>query len=407
MPEKLQDDRTKATENDKLSLERAFSVFIEQSEKLEKSHAELQKKLSEAQLDLEAKNKQLAQKIDEIERIKEKVAGTIEAITDAVFLINSEGRLESANKAALEFLKIVAPEAGNIFAIKELEEYINTTVPVNDIDIEVKTTEELRYFMLSVVPMKHDDVKFNYKVISLKDITEKKNLQKKVNRETKMSALGKVAASVAHEIRNPLGAIEGFAMLLQRDLKENPSWMRLISKVIYATRQVNSVVGNLLNYTKELKPSLELTDINMLIRETVDFIKPMADDKKIQLNLNLKDGSIYSKVDPVQFRQVITNITVNATDACMGIKNGAISVISDIKENKAVIVIKDNGPGISAKVKKQIFEPFFTMKEGGIGLGLSLCQKIIESHDGEILEVGEEGRGAEFVIRLNIAEVQS
>lgn len=405
MPDKPPDGRVNVTENDKLSLERAFAVFIEQSEKLEKSHAELQKKLSEAQLDLEIKNKQLAQKINEIERIKEKLSGTIEAITDAVFLIDSEGKLESANKAALEFLKIVETDDGNIFAIKELAEYINTAVPVTDIDIEVRTTEELKYFMLSVVPVKHDDSKFNYKVISLKDITEKKNLQKKVTRETKMSALGKVAASVAHEIRNPLGAVEGFAMLLQRDLKENPSALRIASKVTYATRQVNAVVSNLLNYTRELKPSLEISDINILIRETLDFIKPMADDKKIQLNLELKEGAIYVKVDPVQFRQLITNITVNSTDACMGVKNGAISVVSDIEGNKAVIVIKDNGPGIPEKVKKQIFEPFFTMKEGGIGLGLSLCQKIVESHDGEILEVGEEGRGAEFVIRLNIAEV--
>lgn len=404
MPDRNPNTGTVEAEKNKLSLEKAFNVFLEQSAKLEQSHNELKAKLKEAQLDLEEKNRELALRISEIGRIKEKLSGILESITDAVFLMDSEGKVDIANKAAIDILNTVTDEKKTVLDMPEIAGYLKTSEAVKDADIEISVAKETRYFMLSVIPMSQDENNLNCRVVSLKDVTEKRNLQKKVSRESRMAALGKVAASVAHEIRNPLGAIEGFAMLLERDLKDNPASLKLASRTVYAARQLNSVVSNLLNYTRELRPSLYPHDINSIITEAVDFIRPMAEDRKITLEIDLDEKPLTAAIDTVQFRQVITNLVTNAIDECTVIKDGRIKVRTYTAENHVFVETSDNGPGISENKKKQIFEPFFTMKEGGIGLGLALCQRIMDLHDGEITETGVEGKGACFIIKLKKAE---
>ncbi|OGV56738.1 MAG: hypothetical protein A2017_09735 [Lentisphaerae bacterium GWF2_44_16] len=404
MPDKNPNTGTIEAEKNKLSLEKAFNVFLEQSTKLEQSHNELKEKLREAQLDLADKNRELALKISEIGRIKEKLSGILESITDAVFLIDSEDKVDIANKAAIDILNTVTDEKKTILDMPEIAGYLKTHDAIKDADIEISVAKETRYYMLSVIPMSRDENNLKYRVVSLKDVTEKRNLQRKVSRESRMSALGKVAASVAHEIRNPLGAIEGFAMLLERDLKDNPASLKLASRTVYAARQLNSVVSNLLNYTRELRPSLYPHDINAIITEAIDFIRPMAEDRKITLEIELEEKPLTAAIDTVQFRQVITNLVTNAIDECTVIENGRIKIRSYYDETHIFIEISDNGPGIAENKKKQIFEPFFTMKEGGIGLGLALCQRIMDLHDGEITETGIEGKGACFIIKLKKAE---
>jgi signal transduction histidine kinase len=205
---------------------------------------------------------------------------------------------------------------------------------------------------------------------------------------------------VAHEIRNPLAAIEGFARLLERDLAEQPNLSRLASKVIYGARQLNSVVGNLLTYTRDYPVSTEECRIDELIEEALEFCIPIAVDRKIAVDFEKKSADCRAKVTPIPFKQVITNLVLNAIDACTQRKDGHITIRTQRRGRHVQVVVSDNGGGIPTENKARIFEPFFTQKEGGVGLGLALCQRIIDAHGGEIAECGEEGVGARFEIRL-------
>ncbi|OGV34069.1 MAG: hypothetical protein A2020_01210 [Lentisphaerae bacterium GWF2_45_14] len=406
MPDKPKQIVVEVPESTTLSLEKAFQLFIEQSEMLEKSHIELQERLNETNLHLEDKNKELARRIEEVERIKEKLSGIIESITDAVFLLSGDNQTEAANQSASALVKKLHESGKELLKLSPLAEFLEKRQTVKDRNLEIEIDCKKFYYLLSILPVSGDGTSrlAGAKIVVIKDVTEYRKLQDHVNREDRMAALGKVAASVAHEIRNPLSAIEGFAMLLERDLKDTPNAQRLASKTVYAARQLNSVVSNLLNYTREIKPHKMPCELNMQIKDALDFISPMASDQKVEIRLELCDKPLHVLFDPVQFKQVITNIGINGVEACPRASGGWLEIRTGREDDYAVIEIIDNGEGIPDNRKKQIFDPFFTMKDGGIGIGLSLCQKIIESHNGILFECGNFGKGAHFIIKLRLAE---
>ena len=389
-------------EEERLSLQRAFKTFQRQSMLLEKSHADLRQRLERAQLDLAEKNRQLASGLKELAAMKERLSAILESISDAVLILRPDGTLETANEAAKNFIL-----ACGIDVAQSLRDAISKASKSEDGLIEMQTPEGRRRYMLSALVMKGSAAAGEL-VVSLKDVTELMELQERVGRESRLMALGRVAASVAHEIRNPLGAIEGFGMLLERDLKDSPQLLRLASKTVYAARQLNSVVSNLLSYTRELRVELAPCDAAALAEEALEFVKPMADDRKTRIEIEKPESGkpLIALVDQRQFKQVLVNLMMNAMDACPHRGGGLVKIACKRQSGplKARIEVIDNGTGVPASLKKRIFEPFFTTKDGGTGLGLSLCQRIVEAHGGAISEDGAEGQGARFIIELKSAD---
>jgi len=400
MPEaNVKDLRTSSRE----TLERAFQVFQSQCEMLESSHRDLTAQLAGLQHDLEQKNAELDRRVRETGIIKERLAGILESITDAVFLAAPDlTRLECANAAARDLQDRLADAGQQMTEIEAFARLVRAGVKVNDQNLSFSLHGEPVYWMVSVIPMHAGS---QVEVVSVKDVTAQRNLEVRLAREDRLASLGRVAASVAHEIRNPLAAIEGFAALLTRDLKDQPAQLRLAEKTIYAARQLNAVVGNLLSFTREMTLRRSPCDINRTIYETLALVAPMAEDQRVEIDARLAPGLPLISADPVMLRQALANVVTNAVEACPHRNGGRIAIHTDVCGNTIRIVIKDNGPGVPADRKKRIFEPFFTMKEGGVGLGLALCQRIIEAHDGRIEECGEPGQGAEFVIAMTTAEV--
>lgn len=403
MPENSE-SLAKESSDSRQSLEKAFAVFQEQSELLEKSHRDLKEQLEAAQLSLARKNAELAGRIDEAEAVKEKLSGILSSITDAVFLIDSNGNIDLANRAAWTFFQKALKEKNNLLELSGISDYLDKGDFVQDVDVQMTINEQKRHFMLSITPMSDTPRGLGCKVVSLKDVTEQRRLQERVRREDRLAALGKVAASVAHEIRNPLGAIEGFASLLERDLRDDPKARRLAEKTVYGAKQLNAVVSNLLNYARELRADSTVNELNVLIIDALQFVKPIADDHQIELVVDLSESPLSVKISAVQFRQVVTNLAMNAVDACPIRAGGKVEIRTRRKEGTAIVEVADNGDGVAKENKKRIFEPFFTLKEGGVGLGLSLCHRFIEVHDGEIAETGVPGEGARFIVKLPIAE---
>ncbi len=387
-------------------LEKAFQIFQQQCETLERSHADLKAKLAAAQLDLQQKNEELATRLLEIDAIRERLSGTLDSITDAVFIVDPDtDSVEPANNSATRLLESLPRDQRSLLSIDPLPRLIHSGLKVNDQNINFRLNGENYYWIISVIPMTTKISDRNYAVVSVKDITEQKNLEIRLAREDRMAALGKVAASVAHEIRNPLAAIEGFATLLERDLKEQPNSCRLASKTVYAARQLNAVVGNLLSYTREYRPSLSICSIAGLINDAVSYILPMSEDHGVAVTLNLPPDLPGAMLDTVMMRQVLANILTNAIEACPRKAGGKVDITAEAAAGKLILTIADNGTGIPEERKRRIFEPFYTAKTGGIGLGLALCMRIVEAHDGTIEENGIPGEGARFQIRLKCMEI--
>jgi len=383
----------------KPSLLHAFEVFQRQCELLENSHRELRQRLDQAELELAAKNQELARRIAEIEGMQQRLNGILQSINDAVLLVDAQGTVEVANRAAMQLFGPQVAGSRILAELPPLAQLLNSESTVNDVDIELALADCDKVVMVSVIPMLVDKESTG-KVVAIKDVTEHRRLQQCVAREDRMAALGKVAASVAHEIRNPLSAIEGFACLLQKDLRGTPP-ARLAEKVIYGARQVNGVVNNLLNYTRDMRCAFTPQDLNPLIEHSLELVRLVAADRQVTLDEQLASEPLICAVDSVQIKQVLGNLLSNAIEACPIRAGGRICIRSLQQGRQTILSIEDNGCGIPAEALAHIFEPFFTLKDGGIGLGLALSHRIIELHAGSISVVSREGCGTCFTVTLS------
>lgn len=375
-------------------------MFQVHADLLEKSHRELETRLDNAQLSLAKKNEELARRIQEIETMKERLSGILETINDGVFLLDTSGTVALANRSAVEIFGD-APACSGFGNWPALQRLVDGDLPVRNVEIELSVDSETRIFLVSVIPMSQAGQTKPRKLISIKDVTDHRNLQERVAREDRMAALGQVAASVAHEIRNPLCGIEGFATLLVRDLKSMDVPSGLAEKIIYGVRQLNAVVSNLLNYTREMPADYSDHNLMLLIEDAASMVQPLAADHEVAFEIEQPATPVVAKVDPVQIRQVLTNIMLNAIQACPFNADGRVTVAVNDTSSSVTIVVRDNGRGIPSQVIGKIFDPFFTTKDGGIGLGLALSHRMIEGHGGKLTCSSRVGEYTEFSIKLN------
>jgi two-component system sensor histidine kinase HydH len=237
-------------------------------------------------------------------------------------------------------------------------------------------------------------------VFILRDLREIKELQERVTRSERLAALGGLAAGVAHEIRNPLSSIKGFAQFF---LKNNPpgSTDHKYSEVmIQEVERLDRVISNLLDYAKPKEPVKGKTSLPDIIQRSIELIKDDAASKKIELAVEIT-GTIPSvQVDRDQITQVLLNIALNGLDA-MG-HGGKLTVRCFMARDKKhiIIEIEDTGHGIPKEELPRIFNPFYTTKKTGTGLGLSLAHRIVENHRGTLSVRNTSGSGTTFRITL-------
>jgi two-component system sensor histidine kinase FlrB len=249
------------------------------------------------------------------------------------------------------------------------------------------------YFRLSIGQITSDNL--NATVYVIDDITTLKKFEWEKQRGEKLQLMGEMAANIAHEIRNPLGSMELFASLLERDLAGNPDHQRLTSNIVKAIRTINSIISNTLLFTKELhvnKTTYVLADI---VDEVILYLQHIVREKGITIQ-NRLDESHTVKCDRDLFRQVVMNLVHNAIDAVP--TDGVVTIESFMNESELRLVITDNGKGIAADMKPRLFMPFQTTKAKGTGLGLSISYKIVKAHDGDIIADSDSSTYTSFTV---------
>ncbi len=224
-----------------------------------------------------------------------------------------------------------------------------------------------------------------------------------LERSTKLAAIGKIAPALAHEIRNPLTAIKMliYAMMQEPDLNEEK---RHDLEII--THEINRVEGflqNFLKYARPARPQMQNVAIIPVIRETLQLMQPRFKQSDITLEERHEDEKLRLKADPDMIKQIIMNLVLNAVES-MG-QAGTLSVVTNISSEEPgrhmlQISIVDTGPGIPDEIRESMFDPFVKGKDQGVGLGLSISQRIAEQHRGWISAVNNAGRGATFTIHL-------
>jgi two-component system sensor histidine kinase HydH len=243
-------------------------------------------------------------------------------------------------------------------------------------------------------------------IVIFRDMTEIKRLQDEVIRSQRLASLGGLAAGVAHEIRNPLSSIKGFAAYFRDKFTDVPTDREAAEVMIHEVDRMNRVITQLIEFARPLKMSVNSVSLPVVIRHALTLVEKDAAKMGISIETEIPPGKWEIPVDADQMTQVFLNLYLNAIASME--KGGTLRVSLSAQDEKLVrISVSDTGIGIPAADIPRIFDPYFTTRSGGTGLGLAICHKIVEAHNGEIFVESEEGKGTNVVVTLPAASMQN
>jgi len=248
-------------------------------------------------------------------------------------------------------------------------------------------------------------------LVVLDDMTRMKDLEQIVSTREKLSIIGQMAAGIAHEIRNPLSGININVSTLEhvaRNLETvSPEERRKIGEIVgqakAASEKIATVIRRVMDFTKSVPPKLDRVDVNQVVREALEFSSATLRKGGISVGTELSPDLPRCIADPRLLEQVLLNLITNAVQA-MENENGQKRLgVATAQENGAVLIrVFDNGPGVPAHLREKIFDPFYTTRKTGHGIGLSFSHRVIENHGGTLSASGNDWGGAEFRIALPV-----
>jgi signal transduction histidine kinase len=377
---------TPASDVDMQALAEAFEQFSVTTRTMERSYQLLQERVHALDQELAAKNRELALTTEHLRNV-------LESMSDGVMVVDTENRIQSFNRAASAILGYPAEEAigrpfseifGRPFTIPpgrhagELRAKNGTHVPISERNAPIHDRAGQRCGAVK----------------AFQDLSELEMLREQVRQKDRLVAIGEMAATVAHEIRNPLGAVRGFASLLAQDLGPDHPSARMVEKVLEGTRNLERVVNELLEYTRPVDLRMQGVTCADLFEAAVTVVDAQG---SVTLHVDAPDG-LRVMADPDKMRQALLNIVLNAVQSHEG--SGCVRLFAEEEDRMVRLAISDTGCGMTQEQIKHVFSPFYTTKEKGTGLGLAVAAKIIEGHGGRIDVESVPGAGSTFNIRL-------
>ncbi|MHC0037042.1 ATP-binding protein [Pseudoneobacillus sp. C159] len=247
------------------------------------------------------------------------------------------------------------------------------------------------------VPLFYPDGTRKGLVIIGRDITALREAEERLRNTEKLSVVGELAASVAHEIRNPLTSLKGFVQLLQKEDPKHPFYYQIMLDEL---NRINHIVSELLLLAKPQDIKFSKEDLRRILFDVISLLNPEASLCDIQINFTTSDHEIWIDCEPNQLKQMFINIIKNAIEASE--KGSSVNVYLKENQKNATIIIEDFGSGISEERLEKIGEPFYSSKEKGTGLGLTVSFKIVQAHDGSIRFQSVQNKGTTVSIELPI-----
>jgi two-component system sensor histidine kinase HydH len=271
------------------------------------------------------------------------------------------------------------------------------TVLEREISYSLNGREEMP-ISLSMASIMTEDSVYAGEVIILRDLRQVKDLENTVKRQEKLAAIGNLAAGVAHEIRNPLSSIKGFATHFKERFSEGSPDKQAASILIQEVDRLNRVVTELLEFSRPSDIEAKTVDLRELIDRSLAFVQEDAAQKNIEVDVSWNTPSDRIEVDPDRLSQALLNLYLNAVQAMES--GGSLQVAVSGDDGQVRIDVTDSGPGIAPEMINTVFDPYYTSKGSGTGLGLAIVHKIVEAHRGQIRVFSRPGRGTTFTLLL-------
>ena len=374
----------------------AIETFLDVSKEMELSR-NLQEYAETLQNELE-ENIRLRREVEELYNYLQSI---LNSLPDKIYELNRDGiinyvsrqiRRGSYDPKGKHFTEYVAPEHRE-YAISKWDD-VNRGI-FKPYELELTTREgKKKNLLMTPGPVRGTD-RF---VLVERDITEMKELEKKYYESQKLAAIGQLSAGIAHEVRNPLSSIKMSLQILEKRMQPQGNDLKRFKIAQREVEHLEKLVSDVLIYAKPIEPHKEPYDMRSIIDSSLDMVEKTIKDKEIEIEKQFACSPDLIYVDPQMIKQALINIFQNAADAME--PHGKLVISLYDKDSTIVLEVRDNGCGIDEDDIPHLFNPFFTRKNYGTGLGLTQVKKIIDQHDGEIEIKSKKGEGTSFIIVL-------
>lgn len=353
----------------------------------------------------------------------------LESMSNGLLVIDLSGKVTTFNQAAARILEIPQGKAIHEHFEKVFSRYPSFLSALRTIysdhqqleNKEINLSEETpKFIRLRSAPILGPDAQELGMEVLFTDETQLRKLQSQIKTSEKMATIGELAAGIAHEIRNPLGAMKGFTEILQKKLGRQPDAQEMVADIASEIEILNKIVTNFLIFAKPTAVEPQEIELAEVVQGVLPLVKKEAEARKIKVSFKPEEG-LLTRLDVEQFRRAVLNLALNAIQASpngKGITIGMrgfsrVELLRFLEEKGfgdlspvetegrwAALWILDEGPGIAAENLGKLFTPFFTTKTEGFGLGLSITKKIVESLGGNVAAVNRREGGAMFLVLL-------
>jgi two-component system sensor histidine kinase FlrB len=379
-------------------LEAAFQAFNQMSTQLESSYRNLENRVSELSEELMATRSDRVKQLAEKERLADRLERLLELLPGGVVVLNGHGVVIECNPAAVEFL-------GEPLLKAPWHEVVARSVsPSSSESGEVSLNNGCKVSIST-----RDLGSEPGQIILLMDVTEQHALQEMLNHHERLSAMGEMAASMAHQVRTPLASALLYLSNLGRENLSAEDRQRFIEKIIGRMRHLEHMVNDMLQFAHKGSFKMDMIPLQVIIEELNQSLDPQLQACKgiLEIDIEKSESMVYGNREALH--GVLLNLATNAIKACgeQGLRRPELRLV--IRHNKTGAVefhLYDNGPGIPESIRKKIFSPFFTTRQDGTGLGLAVVLAVIDAHNGEVWVESKEGQGSDFGFSIPAPESQ-
>ena len=343
-----------------------------------------------------------------LDRMKTYTENVVESMADGLVSIDRERKIVTLNRQAGEILgsgrerlegKTIASVLGE--GIGPILGSAEGQALVRDREMEIQKDKDGRIpLSISVAPLRDEKGQEMGSVLLIKDLREIRDLQEKVHRSERLASLGRLAAGVAHEIRNPLSSIKGFAQYFVKRFSGQSEEQGYASVMVREVDRLNRVITELLDFAGPKEPHRERHSLEAVAEQALKLLAPDLEARKVVLVKDYEPGLPAVSVDRDRISQVFINILLNALESMEAGGEIRLSLRRCGPPPAVEVSVADTGAGIPEGDLEKVFEPFFSRKRKGTGLGLAIVHQIVESHRGDIKVESQPGKGTTFRIRL-------
>lgn len=372
-------------EKDRLvELEQAFALFNQTSDQLTQAYESLQNQVLHLQ-------QQLAQSDSEKQRVADRLERLLTLLPAGVIVLSVDDEIMEMNPSAESILGIDA------YGRNWDEVVRNVFLSTND--AQELITHNQTVYQLSQVPL---DMTLG-KILLIQDVTSARQLQDHINRHQRLRSMGEMAASLAHQIRTPLAAALLYVSQLANNGLQEDKRQKFVNKTLLSLKHLDGLVKDMLQYAKGGSVGEALIEVDELLQSIVPAVEQHIHNSESELMLHPVAPGLVIKGDRDSLMTAMQNLVVNAVDVVRYKARVEIKV-NAVYDNWVDLVVSDQGPGIEPAIQEKIFEPFYTSRAKGTGLGLAVVRTVAEAHGGEVWVRSVLGRGAQFGIRLPLCK---